>query len=326
MGKLAITLACGDYDRTHALADGSVEPEGVDLNYLPVSPPGEIFWRMLRHEEFDASELSLSNYTMGLARGDTRFVALPVFPYRTFRHSSIWINTEAGIREPRDLIGKRVGCPEYAMTALLFIRGLLQHEYDVPPEAMRWFRARTERVELNLPPGVHIQDLDGGQSLDSRLERGELDAATSASMLPGFLKGSPRIQRLFPNAREVEAEYYRRTRIFPIMHIVAIRRAVYERNRWLARSLAKAFQAAKERADESARRHISGTCSLPWAALEYEHSQQVFGGDPYPYGVEPNLPTLEAATLYSYEQGLSPRRVAVEELFVPEAVDVFGGV
>jgi 4,5-dihydroxyphthalate decarboxylase len=321
MAKLALTLACGDYDKTHGLADGSVEIEGVDLNYLAIEPAGEIFWRMLRHEEFDASELSLSNYMMGVARGDDRFVALPVFPYRVFRHSSIWINVESGIREPKDLAGKKIGSPEYSMTALLYVRGLLQHEYGVAPQDLHWHRGRTER--LTLPPSLHIEDLRPGQTIDDMLESGELDVVASTSVPKGFLQGSPRIERLFPNAREVEADYFRRTRIFPIMHVVAIRRQVYERNKWLARSLAKAFQEAKDRSYERLRRHISGLYSLPWSTSDFEDAWRIFDGDPYPYGVPANRPTLEAATQFSFEQGLSDRKLQVEDLFLPEAMDVF---
>jgi len=321
MPKLALTLACGDYDKTHALFDGSVQVEGVDLNYVPIEPAGEIFWRMLRHEEFDASELSLSNYMMGVARGDRRFVAIPIFPYRVFRHSSIWTNTASGIREPKDLAGKKIGSPEYAMTALLYVRGLLQHEYGVAPQDMHWFRGRPERVSL--PASLHIQDLQPGQSIDAMLDSGELDVVASTSVPKGFQQGSPRIERLFPNAREVEADYFRRTRIFPIMHVVAIRRELYERNRWLARGLAKGFQEAKERCYEHLRRHISGLYSLPWSTSDFEDAWRIFDGDPYPYGVPANLPTLEAAIQFSFEQGLSERRLSLEELFVPEAMDVF---
>jgi 4,5-dihydroxyphthalate decarboxylase len=323
MGRLALTLACGDYDRTRALADGSVQAEGIDLNFLAISPPNEIFWRMLHHEEFDASELSLSNYTMNFSRGDTRFVAIPVFPYRTFRHSSMWVNVDAGIREPRDLVGKRVGCPEYAMTALLYIRGLLKHRYGVLPEDIQWYRGRTERVNLDLSPAIRIQDVEPGKNIDDMLDSGELDAVFSTFTPRPYENGSPRIRRLFPNCQEVEAEYYRDTGIFPIMHVVAIRRAVYEQNRWIARSLAKAFQAAKEDANERLEREISAVYSLPWATLAWEESRRVFGGDPYKYGVGPNRATLDAAMRFSYEQGLSAREVAVEELFAPEALDAF---
>ena len=325
MEKLKITLACGEYDRTRALMDGTVQLEGVDIKYLAIGQPSEIFQRMLHGEEFDVSELSFSNYLMGIAQGDRRFIAIPVFPSRMFRHSFIWVNTGCGIVNPRDLAGKRIGCPDYSMTALLYIRGLLQHEYGVLPQDMRWVRGRKEKAKLDLPPGVRIEDAPAGQSLDTLLERGDLDALASAMVPPAFRKGTPAIRRLFPNARQVEREYYLKTGIFPIMHVIVIRRPIYEANQWLAKGLAEAFQKAK--ADSYARLndHVSHLYSLPWAELDFEESRQLFHGDPYAYGVAPNRPTLEAMTTYSYEQGLCKRLVPLEELFAPETIGLFSG-
>ena len=319
--RLRITLACGDYDRTHALADGSVMPEGAEINFIPLEP-GEIFWRQLRHEEFDVSELSLSAYLLGLARGENRFVAIPVFPLRLFRHSFIWVNTESAIKEPQDLAGKRIGIPEYHMTAMLFIRGMLKHDYGVSHEDVKWFRTRIERVELNLPPSMHLVDLGGERPLGRLLEQGELDAIAGTRPPRGVEGGGGHIRRLFPDPRAVELDYFRRTGIFPIMHVVAMRRELYERNRWLAESLAKAFELAKQRAYERMR-ITSNVYSLPWLHLEMEELRQTFNGDPYAYGVESSRATLEAAALYSYEQGLGERQVAIEEMFAPETLDVF---
>jgi 4,5-dihydroxyphthalate decarboxylase len=325
MAKLRLNLACSEYDRTRALTDGTVVPEGIELNFIQSPNPAETFWRMLRHAEFDASELSLSNYMMGLARGDTRFIGIPVFTYRLFRHSMLWVNDDSGIREPKDLIGKRVGIPEYAVTAMLFARGMLQHEYGILPKDIHWFRSRTERVALSLPSDVRIEQMPPDQTLDGMLERGELDAIAAFSTPRAARSESARVRRLFPNAREVEADYYRRTRIFPIMHMIVLRRDIYERNQWAAQSLVKAFQAAKELCYEGADRDVMAASSslTPWLRHHWEETQQVFGGDIYPYGVKENLPTLEAATLYSYEQHLSARRLTVEELFAPETLDAF---
>lgn len=320
MARLPLTLACGDYDRTHALADGSVVPEGVDLNYIPLEPPGEIFWRQLRHEEFDASELSLSAYVITLSRGDRRFVAIPVFPLRTFRHSFIWVTERSGIKVPQDLVGKRIGIPEYHMTALLFIRGMLEHDYGVRPEDIHWVRGRVERIDLTLPPTIRLDDLPTGQTFGQMLEDGELDGI-AGTRPPRSIKPNVAV-RLFPRPREVEIDYYRRTGVFPIMHVVAMRRELYEQHRWLAESLTKAFMEAKERAYH--RMHeVSGLYSLPWLNLDMEDTREVFGDDPFTYGVDPNLPTLRAATEYSLEQGLSARKVEIEELFAPETLDVF---
>ncbi|HLG71470.1 MAG TPA: ABC transporter substrate-binding protein [Chloroflexota bacterium] len=314
MAKLELTFACGDYDRMQALLDGSVQTEGVELHGQVIAPPNEMFGRMLLHEEFDASELSLSNYLMGLSQGDDRFVAIPVFPSRQFRHSYIWINTQARIREPKDLIGRRVGIPDYSMTALLYIRGLLQHEYGVRPRDVTWVRGRPEKAKLKLPEGIRVEDAPAGETLDSLLTSGRIDAIASASVPACFAQGAPNVARLIPNAREVEAEYFRRTGIFPIMHTVVIRRCVHEANPWLAGSLFAALEASKRAAyDRIHRAH--GLYSLPWLEEDLEEVSDLFGGDPYPYGVEPNRRTLEAAVSYSHEQGLSDRLLSLDELF-----------
>jgi 4,5-dihydroxyphthalate decarboxylase len=320
VAPLNLSLACGPYDRVRPLADGSVRIEGVDLNFLPIWPPHEIFWRMLRNAEFDSSELSLCNYMMCLDQGDDRFVGIPVFPSRIFRHSYVWVNVDAGIDQPKDLVGKRIGCPEYAMTALLYVRGLLKHDYGVLPEQLTWVRAIPERVQLTLADDIHVEEVAAGKNIEDMLEQGEIDAYASPSPPAGFLSGSPRIRRLFPDPASLEADYYRRTGIFPIMHLIAIRRDVYERNRWLARSLTKAFQNAKDHAYEQMAGHLSSMVSLPWATLDLERARQVFNGDPYPYGVKENRASLEAAALFSYEQGLTKRLLAIEDLFVPECL------
>lgn len=321
MPGLALTLACRDYDHTRALLDGTVPVEGVDLRFLAISSPSDIFLRMLRNEEFDASELSLSNYLIALARGDRRFVAIPIYPARVFRHSHVWVNAEAGIGEPRDLIGRRVGIPDYSMTALVFVRGMLKHQYGVSPEEIRWFRQRSEHLSIKVPPSIRIENIGKDQTLDGLLEEGKLDAIVSTSAPRGFRSGSPAIKRLFPNSREVEAEYYRRTGIFPIMHVMVMRRAVYELNPWLAVSLSRACQAAKQQAYERLKESLS---PLPWLNLDLEYARQLFGDDLYPYGVKQNLPTLEAAALYAYEQGLTERKLEVSELFAAETLDLFG--
>ena len=326
MVKLRLSLACCDYDRTRALIDGTVVPEGVDLQVIRSQDPAETFRRMLHDAEFDVSEMSLSNYMMGIARDDTRFVGLPVFPYRMFRHSMLWVNDRSGIREPRDLIGKRVGIPEYAVTALLYARGMLQHEYGVLPRDIHWFRSRTERVALDLPSDVRIEQLPPDLALEGLLERGELDSIASFTTPRAAGNGSGPVRRLFLNAREVEVDYYQRTRIFPIMHLIVLRRDVYEGNRWVARSLVNAFQAAKARCYQDLERDMMADSMVltPWLQHHWEEARAVFGGEIYPYGLQDNLPTLEAAMRYSYEQHLSARRLSVGDLFAAETLDTFG--
>ena len=321
MANRTITIGCRDYDHTRALADGRVTVEGVELKFVNLSPPSQIFLRMLHDEAYDASEMSLSNYLIALGKGDQRFVAVPVFPSRVFRHSYIWIHTQSGIEKPEDLKGKRVGIADYSMTALLFVRGLLQHQYGVAPRDIHWFRRRSEHVAIEVPAGVRIDNIGKDQTLDTLLEEGELDAVAVTSPPRAFLQGSPLIRRLFPDARAVEADYYRQTKIFPIMHMVVIRRATYDKDPALAVRLAQGFQTAKKLAFEA---YEEGLSSLPWVNLDVEYAKQILGEDVYPYGIDKNLPTLEAATLYSQEQGLTKRRFDVAELFAKETLDLFG--
>jgi 4,5-dihydroxyphthalate decarboxylase len=320
MAKRTITVGCRDYDHTRALADGRVKVDGLTVKFAHISPPSQIFLRMLHDEEFDASEMSLSNYMIALGKGDRRFIAIPVFPSRVFRHSYIWINTGSGIEKPGDLNGKKVGIADYSMTALLFVRGLLQHEYGVAPGDIHWFRRRSEHVSIDIPAGVQIDNIAKDQTLDSLLDEGGLDALAVTSPPRPFLEGSPRVRRLFSDPRAVEAEYYRRTRIFPIMHMVVIRRALYEQGPDIAVRLAQGFEAAKRMAFEA---YDEGLSPLPWVSVDLEYARKVLGKDVSPYGIKRNLATLEAATLYSHEQGLTKRKFEVAELFATETVDLF---
>jgi len=320
MATQTITIGCRDYDHTRALADGSIKIDGFDLKFINISPPSQIFLRMLHDEEFDASEMSLSNYMIALGKGDRRFVAIPVFPSRVFRHAFVWINTRSGIQKPEDLKGKSIGIADYSMTALLFVRGFLQHEYGVMPQDVHWYRRRSEHVAIEIPAGIRIENIGKDQSLDDLLEAGDLDAVALTSPPRGFLTGRPDIKRLFSDSRAVEAEYYRRTKIFPIMHMIVIRRAIYEKDPSLSVRLSDAFETAKRLAFES---YAEGLSCLPWVHLDLEYAQQVLGSDFYPYGVKKNLATLEAATLYSNEQGLTNRKFNVNELFPPETWELF---
>ncbi|MCL5959359.1 MAG: ABC transporter substrate-binding protein [Chloroflexi bacterium] len=328
MSKLRLTLACADYDRTQGLKDGSIQPEGIDLNYLTLAPT-EIFWRMFRYEDFDASEVSLSSYLLERSRGMTRFVAIPVFPSRFFRHSGIFVNTDAGIERPEDLAGKRVGMPEYEVTAAVWTRGFLQHDHGVTPDQVLWFTGgveqpgRKEKLSLRLPADVRVQPIPEGRTLSGMLESGELDALAVARTPSCFLRGSPKVRRLFPDYRTVEMEYYKRTGIFPIMHTLAIREEVYRNNRWVADSLYKAFCQAKEACYHRMIETGWSTYTLPWFGAELDASREVLGYDLWPYGLEPNRTTLEALAQYSYEQGLAETRPEIESLFAPSTLDEF---
>jgi 4,5-dihydroxyphthalate decarboxylase len=319
MAELRLTLACGPYDRTQAIRDGAIKPEGIALNYVALQP-AEIFWRMLQYQEFDASEMSLSNYITLVSRGNAPFVAIPAFPSRVFRHGYFFVNTEKGIERPSDLVGKRGGVPEYSQTAAVYMRGLLEHEYGVKPSQVEWIQSRTDRLAHGLPPDVHVTPAPAGVELSDMLERGEIDFLMTANNPVSFRRGAPNVRRLFPNYRELEQDYYRRTKIYPIMHTVAIRRDVYERDPWVAQSLYQAFCAAKERCYRLLLETGSPKASFAWLQPMIEEEQAIIGRDWYPYGIEQNRESLEALLQYTHEQGLTERRVAIEELFAPSTL------
>jgi 4,5-dihydroxyphthalate decarboxylase len=295
--------------------DGTVQIEGVDLNYIPLGP-SELFWRMLNNEEFDVSEMSLSSYTIMRSEGDHRFIALPVFPSRIFRHSCVYIHPDSGIRSPEDLRGKRVGVGDYQMTAAVWARGFLQHDYGLKAEDMNWVVGTPVR-KIRMPEGLRIESMQPGQSLDDLLEAGEIDALISVIIPPAFIGGSPGIQRLFPDSRKVERDYYERTGIFPIMHTLAMKSRLLETEPWLPASIYKAFLQAKEINYRSLYDTNALKAGLPWLIDELERLREVFGEDIWNYSIEGSRPTLEAFVAHMDEQGLTRRRMGVEELFVP---------
>ena len=316
MPDLRLTLACGPYDRTQALRDGTIRPQGIELTYV-AGQPAELFWRMLQYKEFDVSEMSMSNYISLVGAGDCPFIAIPAFLSRVFRHGYIFINTNSGIEGPKDLIGKRGGVPEYSQTAAVMARGVLQHEYGVLPNQIEWIQGRTDRMQLRLPADVHVSPAPHGRELSDMLEHGEIDFLITGNNPLSFRRAAPTVRRLFPNYRELERDYYRRTRIYPIMHTVVIRRDIYERNPWVALSLYNAFCAAKDHCCRLLLETGSPKATFGWLQAMIEEEQAVFGNDWYPYGVETNRPSLEALLQYNHEQGLTPRRITVEELFTP---------
>src|SRR5215204_946875 len=319
MTPLRLTLACGPYDRTQALRDGTIRPDGIDLNYVTLQP-AEIFWRMLQYREFDASEMSLSNYTTLVSGGSPPFIAIPVYPSRVFRHGYFFINTETGIAGPRDLKGRRGGVPEYSMTAAVYMRGLLQHEYGVAPSDVEWVQGRADRLGRPLPPDVRLTQAPAGAELGDLLARGEIDFMMTANNPLSFRRGAANVRRLFPDYAEVEKDYYRRTKIYPIMHTVVIRRDVYERDPWVALNLYKAFVAAKQHACRLLLEGGSPKASFAWLQPLIEEERAIIGSDWYPYGIEQNRPSLEALLQYTHEHGLTERRLRIEELFAPSTL------
>src|SRR5919198_15010 len=319
MPKLRLSLACAPYAPTRALADGTIAPEGIELNYISLQP-AEIFWRMLQYQEFEVAEMSLSNYTSLVSQGDAPLLAIPVFPSRVFRHGYFFINTEKGIEHPRDLAGKRGGVPEYSMTAAVYMRGLLQHEYGVQPRDVTWVQGRADRLGRKLPPEIRLTQAPAGTELGELLERGELDFLMTANNPLAFRRGSPKVKRLFPNYAELEKDYYRRTKIYPIMHTIVIRREIYDRDPWVALSLYKAFVAAKERSYKLLTESGSPKASFAWLQPLLEEEQRIIGADWFPYGIEANRASLGALLQYNHEQGLSDRLLRVEELFAPSTL------
>ncbi|HTA46135.1 MAG TPA: hypothetical protein VK789_27010 [Bryobacteraceae bacterium] len=328
MAKLRLTMACWNYDRTRALLEERVPVDGVKLNYLNL-PVEEIFFRMLRHREFDVAELSLSSYTVSLFREDQPFIAIPIFLSRYFRHSCIYVNADSGIREPKDLIGKRIGNPEYQMTAPVWIRGILSDEYGVPVSSATYLSGgeeepgRTEKIALSLPPEIRLEAIPADKTLSRMIETGEIDALYTARAPSTYGNGSGKVRRLFENYAAVEREYYLKTRIFPPMHIVAIRRDVYERNPWVAQSLSKAFFAAQKEAYEELRSTAALKAMLPWLTHHVQETEELMGRDFWPYGYEPNIKALSMFLRYHHEQGLSKRLLTPKELFAPESLESF---
>lgn len=328
MSNLRLTLACWDYDRTRALADGRVRPEGIDLNLIPLHVE-ETFFRMLRGREFDAAEMSLSSYSVSLMRDDPAFVAIPVFPSRFFRHGCIFVSARSGVREPKDLIGKRIGVPEYQMTAPVWIRGILSDEYGVDPASVSYFTGgeeepgRDEKLKLDLPERFKVSPIPAGKTLAAMLADGEIDALHTARTPSTFYSRPQDVKRLFPDFVAVEKAYHRRTGIFPIMHVIALRRDVYEANRWIAQSLFKAFREAQTIAYDNLKVTSAMISMLPWQVAAVEEAVAELGQDWWPYGFEANRAVLDTFLRYHHEQGLSRRRLQPEELFAPETFEAF---
>ena len=305
------------------LYTGEVQPDGIDLNFVVIDSPRDIFDRMAGGQEFDLSEMSSSETIQRMAANQSPFVALPVFPSRVFRHGHVSINRKSGIKKPKDLEGRRVGVPLYTQTAAIFIRGFLQHEYGVDCSKIHWVQGGLNHKGSHGNPTVlpllkpaDIETAPADKSLSDLLEEGKIDAITATSM-PKSYRRNPDIQRLFPNFREVELDYFRRTGIFPIMHLVALKRSVYEQYPFVATSLFNAFNQSKDRQLEKMKETGALRYMLPWLSSELDEIEEVFKGDPWPYGIEPNRPTLDALVTYLHEQHVIARKLPLEAIFVP---------
>jgi 4,5-dihydroxyphthalate decarboxylase len=317
---LSLSVATGRYDRVAALRDGRVRPEGVSLNWLPLKVE-EIFWRMLQHREFDGSELSFSGYVIRRGRGADDLIAIPVFLSRSFRHNILYVNADAGIERPEDLKGRRIGVPEYQITAAVWVRGLLEDEYGVRPEDMEWLQGGLEQwgrkpQEPVQPEGVSLASTEKGSTLAAMLADGEIDVLISPRV-PSTFDGI-RVKRLFADPAAAEREWFERTGIFPIMHTFVLKREIVDANPWLPQTLFKAFEESKRLAMADLRDTTAHKVTLPFLATNVADAEAAMGEDFWPYGVEENRKTLETFLRYAHRQGMVPELLEPEALF-PES-------
>ncbi len=326
MSKLTISLACVAYDRTRAIFDGRVQVEGCDVIGLPMSPE-EAFHRAFGHQEFDVTELSMSSYMSQVSQGINAYVGIPAFVSRMFRHSSIYIRSDRGIKEPADLKGKTVGLPEYQMTAALWVRGILEDVYGVKPSDMSWRSGGLEQagrglaVEIKTPEGVELKRLANDETLSQHLDEGRIDALISARA-PSCYGSNDKIARLFPDYRTAEEDYYRKTGMFPIMHLIGVRRSLAEAHPWLPASVYAAFINAKRLCYANLEQVGHLYTTLPWPVVELERTRELMGEDYWRYGVHENAKEIAAMTRYSFDQGLSMRKLSAEDLFAASTFEL----
>jgi len=320
--RLHLTLATTDYDHIRDLMNGVVRAEGIVLTGF-VLPVEEIFFRFIKNREWDVSEMSFGKFIGYASQGNSPFVGIPVFPSRVFRHSAFYVRADRGIKAPKDLEGKTVGIPEWAQTAGIYARGFLAETAGVDLTKIKWVQAgmneagREEKVEFTLPKGIQYSQRRDS-SLSAMLKSGELDAAISARVPDAFVTGGGKIARLYPDYRGEEMRYHEATGIFPIMHVIAMRRAVFERYPWAAMNLFKAFDEAKERSLERIRDLTASRIPVPWSAAITDEFAKGFGADPFPYGLEANRKTLDAFCRFAHAQGVTAKRLTPDDLFPKE--------
>ena len=327
-----LTLACWDYDRTRALLEGRVGVAGWRID-AKVQPPEETFPRAVADAPFDVSELSLSSYLMQVSRGEGAYIAIPAFVSRAFHHGAIYVRTKRGIETPKDLEGRLVGVPEYQMTMALWVRGILGDEYGVDFRKIRYRTGgankpgRKERLALELPEDMDVAPIPEGSTLNELLLAGELDAVIAPTPPDGFTAGDKAVRRLFADPAAEERAYYARTGLFPIMHVIGVRRTLADEHPGLAADLFRAFVEARNlamREHDLTARSSANRMMLPWFADQWEATKDLMGEDFWPYGVAENRAELEAICRYSHEQNLGRKRLSVEALFAPETVELPG--
>lgn len=327
MAKLNLSVAMGDYDRTRALLDGTVQIDGVDPVYMTLSPE-EIFFRAFRNAEFDISELSLSSYLVKASQNQSPYVAVPVFLSRAFRHTSIYVRKDK-IKRPEDLKGCRIGVPEYQLTAIVWARSILQDDYGVYPEDVTWVRGgidepgRPEKIKLQLPPNVRMESAPEGDTISAMLDRGDIDGFIAPRPPGGAAARNPDVGWLFDDPTLVAKDYYKRTGVFPIMHVVGIKKEVVERHPWLAGAVVKAFEQAKTVALQKLSDTSATKVTLPFVEEQLKAARESMGDDYWSYGVTPNRKTLDTFLRHHHSQGLSARKMEIEEIFHPASYESF---
>jgi 4,5-dihydroxyphthalate decarboxylase len=312
--KIPLTLACGDYEIIRALKEGEVEPDGIDLTVLTEMDSTTRHWRFIRNRDFDMAETSASSYVVAKDQGQA-VTALPVFLHRRFRHGFVFINTTKGIRKPSDLIGRKVGIKSFLVTAGHWMRGILEHEYGVPHKSVEYFAELDEDIEFTPHPDLKITRLPHAKSVETMLAEGELDAVIHSSIIKPFAARDPRVGRLFPDFKNEEIAYYKKTGIFPIMHVLGLKQEIVDQHPWVPINMFQAFQRAK--AIAMARMANPRIVPLAWYREAWEEQEQILGPDPWEYGLgDKNHHTIETLAGYSHEQGLTRRRLSADDLFV----------
>lgn len=325
MSKLRLSVAIGDYDRNRPLIDGAVQIDGVDPVFMTLDPE-EIFFRAFRYADFDICELSLSSFTVKTAQGDNAYVGIPAFLSRAFRHTSIYVRTDR-IKAPKDLVGKRIGLPEYQLTANVWARAVLEDDYGVKPSDVIWVRGgieepgRPEKIKIKLPPEIRLEQAPEGKSLAELLAAGAIDGLIAPRAPSCYDRGHPHVGWLFPDPTKVATEYYRRTGIFPIMHLLGLRRDLAERHPYLPAALLKAFERSKSVALARLGDTAATKVTLPFVEEQLKATRSLMGSDYWSYGVAPNRKVLDNFLHHHHAQGLSPRRVSVDELFHPSTYE-----
>lgn len=328
MSKLQLSVAVGPYDRMRPLVDGEVQIEGVDPTFM-LQEPEEIFFRALRHADYDICELSLSSYSVKTAAGTSAYVAIPVFPSRAFRHTSVYVNANAGINKPEDLKGKRIGVPEYQLTANVWVRLFLEEEYGVKASDVTWVRGgyedptRVEKISLNLPEDVELVNAPEGKAISGMLDAGEIDALIGPRAPSCFERGSPNVKYLFDDPQAEAAAWYRKTRLFPIMHTLGIRRTLVEQHPWLPMSVMKAFEKSKAVALHRLTDTSATKVTLPFIETQLRAARALMGDDFWSYGFAANEHTLNRFLAQHHAEGLSSRLLEAKDLFHPASLESF---